>query len=173
MSARRFIVDLSRSDSAQACVESADRNAAAEEASKLHPGFVVDGVVEIDSNGDLVAEHTPIGNCEGCGRRIWEGGEYGADADGFYTCAECMVWQRDNEAIYCCLMLVGGHDVPREAVDGWTDAEAEAAEEWAAREHLRASDNDDVERVPMPACVAAFPPKRHDPSAAPSLGDRT
>lgn len=77
-------------------------------------------------------------------------------------------WQRDDERTHTMLLLCGGHDVPSEAVTGWTDEECRQAEEWAAREHLHASDNDDVERVPMPSHVKAHPPK---PITAGTVGD--
>jgi hypothetical protein len=66
-------------------------------------------------------------------------------------------WERDDEGTFCTLLLVGDHSVPREAIAGWTDEQCQQAEEWAYREHLHASDNDDVERVPKPAHVAAHP----------------
>jgi hypothetical protein len=66
-------------------------------------------------------------------------------------------WVRKEERTLVLLMLVGGHDVTPEAIAGWTDTECQQAEEWAMREHLHASDNDEVERVPMPACVKAHP----------------
>lgn len=37
-----------------------------------------------------------------------------------------------------------------------TDVEREAARDWAAREHLSASDNEDVKRVPIPAWLEPF-----------------
>lgn len=66
-------------------------------------------------------------------------------------------WTRANDRTMTLLYLCGGHSVPASAVAAWSDAECQAAEDWAMREHLHASDNDDVERVPMPACVAAHP----------------
>jgi hypothetical protein len=66
-------------------------------------------------------------------------------------------WTRENERTLVVLLLVGGHDVTAQVVAAWTDAECQQAEEWAMREHLHASDNDQVERVPMPACVKAHP----------------
>lgn len=66
-------------------------------------------------------------------------------------------WVRDEETTYATLMLVSGHDVPREALSAWTDEECRQAEDWAFSVHLHASDNDDVEVPPRPACVAAYP----------------
>jgi len=68
-------------------------------------------------------------------------------------------WVRNDEAVFTVLMLVGGHDVPREAVTAWTDRQCQEAQDWAIREHLVASDNDEVERVSMPAHVLAHPPR--------------
>lgn len=68
-------------------------------------------------------------------------------------------WSRDEERTLCLLLLCGGHGVTAEVIAGWSDEECQQAEDWAGREHLAASDNDDVERVPMPAHVAAHPPK--------------
>lgn len=67
-------------------------------------------------------------------------------------------WERDDERTFDIIMLCGGHDVPRDAVSGWTDEQCQQAEDWAAREHFAASDNDDVERVPMPQHVKDHPP---------------
>ena len=78
----------------------------------------------------------------------WESGDPATEA-----------WTRNDDRTFTLLMLCGGHDVPREAVTGWTDQQCEQAEDWASREHLNASDNDDVERVPMPPHVTAHPPK--------------
>lgn len=64
-------------------------------------------------------------------------------------------WIRDNDTTFAVLQLVGGHEVPFSAVQQWTDAQCQAAEEWAFAKHLRASDNDDVQVPPMPPCVAA------------------
>lgn len=41
-------------------------------------------------------------------------------------------------------------------IANWTDRQREEAFEWACREHLSASDNDDVERLPCPADVRAL-----------------
>lgn len=68
-------------------------------------------------------------------------------------------WSRDDERTLCILLLCGGHDVTPEAIAAWTDEQCQQAEDWAGREHLHASDNDDVERVPMPPHVKAHPPK--------------
>lgn len=65
-------------------------------------------------------------------------------------------WTREDDGTFLTLLLVGGHDVPREAIADWTDAECQAAEDWAYAVHLHASDNDDVYVPPMPACVQAF-----------------
>lgn len=67
-------------------------------------------------------------------------------------------WTRDNESVFCSLLLVGGHAVPRSAVDTWTDEQCKAAQDWATRLHLYASDNYQVQRRPMPEWVKAHPP---------------
>lgn len=68
-------------------------------------------------------------------------------------------WVRNDDDVFTCLMLVGGHSVPREAVTTWTDRQCWEAEDWAIREHLVASDNDEVERASMPEHVRAHPPR--------------
>lgn len=82
--------------------------------------------------------------------------------------AEEQPWMRDNERTLLLLLLCGGHDVTEEVISGWTDEQCQQAEDWASREHLAASDNDDVERVPMPPHVRAHPPK---PLTGNSVGD--
>lgn len=71
-------------------------------------------------------------------------------------------WARDNGLTYDLLSLCGGHGVDESDVATWTDEQCRQAEEWASREHLSASDNDEVGRIPMPAHVAAHPPKPRD-----------
>ena len=68
-------------------------------------------------------------------------------------------WSRDDTATFNALLLVGGHDVPFEAIDSWTDWQCMQAEQWAMATHLRTSDHDDVEVPDMPAHVRAFPPQ--------------
>jgi len=68
-------------------------------------------------------------------------------------------WTRDDERTFVLINLCGGHEVPRLAVTGWTDAQCQEAEDWAAAEHLAASDNEGVERRSMPLHVMAHPPK--------------
>ena len=68
-------------------------------------------------------------------------------------------WVRDNQSVYCALMLCGGHDVPESAVAAWTDEQCRQAQDWALTEHVAASDNDDVVRLPMPEHVKAWPPQ--------------
>lgn len=63
-------------------------------------------------------------------------------------------WQRDDEITSTCLLLVGGYDVPRDAISTWSDEECMQAEEWARAVHYCASDNDDVEVPPVPSWVA-------------------
>jgi hypothetical protein len=55
----------------------------------------------------------------------------------------------------CMESPIGQTDVAAlaRAVDLWTDDQRAAAFEWAAIEHLHASDNDDVKRVPCPPHV--------------------
>jgi hypothetical protein len=81
----------------------------------------------------------------------------GAAEGGFVSLIDWFTWRRDDETTYDLLQLTGeGACVPREAITGWTRQQCRDAEEWAAREHLSASDNDDVERVPIPAHVACW-----------------
>lgn len=70
-------------------------------------------------------------------------------------------WERDNEMLRDALLLthVAGtvpEDAILAAVSIWSDAECEAAEEWAACVHFAASDNPDVEVPDIPACVRAL-----------------
>lgn len=65
-------------------------------------------------------------------------------------------WVRDDEAVWLALHLVGGHNVPRDAVPGWTDTECRQAVAWAHLLHLHASDHDDVQVPDMPACVRVY-----------------
>lgn len=64
-------------------------------------------------------------------------------------------WTRDDTATFNALLLVGGQDVPIEAIAGWTDMQCMQAEQWAMALHLNASDNDGIEVPDMPAHVAA------------------
>lgn len=97
MPLRMFTVDLSRNDTAQVSLTAADRDAAADEAARLHPGFSVDGMVELGDDGTEAAEHWPVGRCESCQRRIWNGESYACDEEGCYTCAECMPDEADSD----------------------------------------------------------------------------
>lgn len=42
-------------------------------------------------------------------------------------------------------------------IKGWTKNQREAADRWALREHLVASDNDHLRRLKVPKHVAALP----------------
>lgn len=105
---------------------------------------IVNGVTE--DSVDLIIE------CQECGHRI----NTFAHEDDFMD-LDALQWVRDDQSTFTALMLVSGHDVPREAINAWSDDECRQAEAWAFAVHLRASDNDDVEVPPMPACVAAYP----------------
>jgi hypothetical protein len=61
-------------------------------------------------------------------------------------------WERDNDATRDLLGL-HGYDVPPAFIESWTDEQVRAVDEWAAAEHLRASDNDDVQVPPRPSCI--------------------
>jgi hypothetical protein len=58
------------------------------------------------------------------------------------------LWPRSDEATADLLGLVGVKVTP-EAVADWTDAQIEAAEDYAGAAHLQASDND-IEVPPLP-----------------------
>lgn len=60
----------------------------------------------------------------------------------------------DAIAILQDLLLLAGVRVPLSAIAGWTGEQFRAAEEWAAAEHLHASDNP-VVRMPKPEHVTA------------------
>lgn len=56
----------------------------------------------------------------------------------------------------------------RADVEAWPHEQWESAFEWAAREHMHASDNPDVQRLPEPEHVRALPNiEGHDPSGTP------
>lgn len=65
-------------------------------------------------------------------------------------------WQRDDEATYCTLLLIGGHNVSPDAIASWSDEQCQQAEQWAMAIHLQASDNVDVEVPRTPDCVRPF-----------------
>ncbi len=69
-------------------------------------------------------------------------------------------WTRDDTSTFNALLLVGGQNVPMEAIAGWTDMQCIQAEQWAMAAHLHASDNDDIEVPEMPAHVAAHQVER-------------
>lgn len=54
------------------------------------------------------------------------------------------------------LLSLVGVTLPPGVIKGWDEAARREAAEWAAAEHLHASDNDDVARLPKPAHVAAY-----------------
>lgn len=55
-------------------------------------------------------------------------------------------WKRNNRILYDLLTLVIEHSVSHYVVRSWSDKAAYEAETWAAKLHLRASDN--ILRVP-------------------------
>lgn len=92
---KHFEVSLTpRFDSVTVTVDAEDRDAAASAAMLQHPNLVLDSAVEFDADGEVVAESTYLATCEGCGRRIWEGEQYAADADGCYECLTCLEQSR-------------------------------------------------------------------------------
>lgn len=66
------------------------------------------------------------------------------------------LWNRDDDATFDLLSLVGGHAVPREAITGWTDEQCLIAEQWATNRHLAASGNN-VKFLLVPEHVKAWP----------------
>ena len=54
--------------------------------------------------------------------------------------AKQTVWESDSEILSDLLILVGV-DVPVAIVTRWTKKQREEAEKWAAKTHLKASDN--------------------------------
>jgi hypothetical protein len=48
------------------------------------------------------------------------------------------------------ILLLVDVDVPVETIMGWTCQQRDLAEDWAAAQHLVASDNDDIEIPPKP-----------------------
>lgn len=61
-------------------------------------------------------------------------------------------WERDNDVTRDLLGLVG-YDVMPAFIESWTDEQVRHVDEWAAAQHLKASDNDDVEIPPQPSCI--------------------
>ena len=59
----------------------------------------------------------------------------------------------DPALVASALLLTDFEEVDEAAVAAWSDDERASAFEWAMREHLHASDNDDVERLPRPMHV--------------------
>ncbi len=59
----------------------------------------------------------------------------------------------DPEITQSLLGLVLENPPSLETVTGWTPGQRRAAEDWAGREHLAASDNDGVERVKCPTFI--------------------
>jgi hypothetical protein len=51
------------------------------------------------------------------------------------------------------ILLVVGEDVPADVIAGWTGGQRHDVARYAAAEHLHASDNDDVRRLPRPAVL--------------------
>lgn len=58
------------------------------------------------------------------------------------------------DALRDLLQLVSA-EIPLETIESWTIDQRGHAEDWAATEHVYASDNDEVERLPMPEHVRA------------------
>jgi hypothetical protein len=61
--------------------------------------------------------------------------------------------EEDPEVLADILSLVGGVMIPAEVIAVWTPADRKLAAKWAAAEHLHASDNEDVQRIPEPGFV--------------------
>lgn len=59
----------------------------------------------------------------------------------------------DPEVTQSLLGLVMENPPSLKTVAGWTPGQRRAAEDWAGREHLSASDNEDVERVRRPEFI--------------------
>lgn len=53
------------------------------------------------------------------------------------------------------LLLTGITIPPAVIIEDWTPAQRHEAAMWAAAEHLHASDNDDVERLPKPSFLGS------------------
>lgn len=72
---------------------------------------------------------------------------------------------RDDHSVWLALHLVGGHNVPLSAVQGWTDDEYQQATAWAHLVHLHASDHDDIAVPAMPLCVQVHATTNESPAA--------
>ena len=62
----------------------------------------------------------------------------------------------EDEVLRDLLSLVLGRVPTLEVIQTWTPEQKAAAEKWAALEHLIASDNDDLEPVPMPEFLKPY-----------------
>lgn len=67
--------------------------------------------------------------------------------------AEAEEAETSPEVLADILSLTTSVMIPAGVIATWTRAERERAVEWAAAEHLEASDNDEVKRVPQPGFV--------------------
>ena len=86
----KFSVDLSRSETREMQLFADDREGAVLIARTTHPGFSVDGLVELGEGDAPVAEHTPIAGCETCAATVFEGDDYATDNEaGGYFCPRC------------------------------------------------------------------------------------
>jgi hypothetical protein len=59
----------------------------------------------------------------------------------------------DPKSVATALLLADFEEVDKARIASWTYDQRAAAFEWAMREHLHASDNDDVVRLPEPSWV--------------------
>ncbi len=59
-------------------------------------------------------------------------------------------------AVQIALLLTHIEDIPLNVIETWTAAQRGQAFRWAVREHLNASDNEDVERISMPEFLKPF-----------------
>jgi ribosome-binding protein aMBF1 (putative translation factor) len=101
--------------------------------------------------------------CKWCGRST--GGDRKAarieEVESCAFCAHLAIDERraiealpdDAEVTQSILALVMENPPSIETVTGWTNGQRRAAEDWAGREHLYASDNLDVDRVRRPDFV--------------------
>lgn len=70
----------------------------------LHPGFSADSVAELDEHGEVVRSWVPAGQCELCGREMFEGEEsrdvgveVNADGDTSPVCSGCAEkWKKEQ-----------------------------------------------------------------------------
>lgn len=77
----------------------------------------------------------------------------------------------DDEVTRDILSLVLGRVPSIDVIKTWTPEQKQAATDWAGREHLIASDNDDLESLPMPEFLKPFDVPQEQEGIWPKIQD--